>query len=55
VRSQELDSESVAFVGAFDEAGDVGHDQALVAPHLGYPEARVASGEGVVSDLRPGA
>jgi hypothetical protein len=51
---QELDAQPVAQVCAFDEAGDVGHDEgAEVAAGLHDAEIGFEGGEGVVGDLGP--
>ena len=50
--AQELVSQTAPFVRALDEAGDVGHDEAVV-PRTRHAEVRHERGERVVGDLRP--
>ena len=54
---EELDAKAGAEVGAFDQAGHVGHgERALVGcvADLDHAEVGLESGEGVVGDLRLG-
>ena len=50
--AQKAVAEAVAFVGAFDEAGDVGDDKGLVIVGADHAEVGDERGEGIVGDLR---
>ena len=52
--AEELEAEAVSFVGALDQAREVGHDVGVVA-NLDDAEHRLQCREGVVGDLRLGA
>ena len=52
--AQESDAQAFAFGGTFDDAWDVGHDEALVATIADNAEVRYQGGEGVVGNLRLG-
>ena len=49
--AQELDAESVALVRAFDDAGDIGDDEAAVVVHFHDAQIRFERGEGIIGDL----
>ena len=49
--TQESDSKTFSFCCAFDDAGDVGHDEALMAAIADDAEVGYQSGEGVVGDF----
>ncbi len=53
--SEELVAEAGAGAGAFDQAGDVGHDEGAVEVELDDAEVGRFGGEGVVGDQRAGA
>src|SRR2546423_15643550 len=50
--TQKLVAEAVAFMRAFDEAGDVGDDKRLIIIGTDDAEVRNESGERIVGDLR---
>ena len=52
---QELRAEASAFVGALDQAGDVGDHEAdflVRVAHRDHAEIRLKSGEGIIGNLR---
>ena len=52
--AEEAVTEAGAFVGAFDQAGDVGYDELLGVAEADDAELGVERGEGVVGDLGAG-
>ena len=46
-------AESLAFVGALDQPGDIRHDEAVVLPQLDDAQVGFEGGEGIVGDLGP--
>jgi hypothetical protein len=51
---QKLNSEAVAFVRAFDDAGNIGHNERAVIAELNDAEVRFERGERVIGDLGSG-
>ena len=49
--TEETVAEASAFMGALNQAWNVGDDEAVVIDHNG-PEFRLKGGEGIVGDLR---
>ncbi len=52
--AEEAMAKAGAFAGAFDQAGQIGHDE-LVAMHADHAELRLQCGEGIIRDFRPRA
>jgi hypothetical protein len=52
--AQELIAEAMTFVGAFDQAGHVGHHKAAIAAQRDHAEIRRQRGEGIIRNLRLG-
>ena len=47
-------AEARAVLRAFDQAGDIGDDDAAIADELGDAELRLERGERIIGDLRAG-
>ena len=52
--TEEADADAAAFVGALDDAGNVGHYERTVVPVADDAEIGLQGGEGVIGDFRPG-
>ena len=50
--AQKTIAQSVAFVRAFDQSGDIGNNKSAKVAHVHNPQIRLKRREGIVSDFR---